>query len=639
MLKSIKSKLILVYLLIVFSIISIVAVLSSYVITNISADMAERQGIPVVETVAKKLDGDEFEAFLSRMDDQDDFYQDTWEWMYEVKQYVSCAYLYTMSKIGDDYVYIIDGSAEQDDEDEFSALGDVEDISTWGHQVQDCFRDGKTVSTGIEEQDQWGYTVSAYTGIKNSKGEVVGIIGCDYAVADVVRAVKLSALKIVSISIFLVIIGCLIMILVVRRLFDAMNKISGSMQSIADGEADLSARIPETGSLELVSLAKNCNGVIKNLSSIVEELRTESDILTENSNELINKMNSHVEQIEVSLDNVVKIDTSIDDQSKKVESISGSVTGVELELNGLETKITEQYDAIQTASTAIEEVSANIQSVCTTMDKISNEYKELVSESEKGRIMQKNVGTQVETIVEQSNNLNLANQAIAQIASQTNLLAMNAAIEAAHAGEAGKGFGVVADEIRKLAETSARQSSEIKALLEDVTASIQGIVNASDTSSKSFEQMGDKIREIDGLMNEIQSGMQQEKQATDNILSNVKVINEVTQHMTDASKSMKNQSGHLFSEIDELKAIAFETHNQSISVRMSMNEMRQAAKFALHSTEENKKAVDSVVELVDGFKLDSSDTTGPRIEKMKEEVAEIETLDEPMELDSLKTEE
>ena len=633
MFKSIKSKLILLYLFLIAAVIAVVATVAAVEVTKVASVMAENQGVPVVTNVSKNIDGDAFEEFVKHMDDTDEYYQKNYEWLYDIKQYVGCTYLFTMAKVGNDYVYVIDGSATPDDTDNFSACGEKEDVSSWGKEVPLTMADGKTRTTSIELQEGWGYTISAYTGIKNSRGDVVGFVGCDFAVNEAVKAANGTTVKIILICIVLASVGAFVLFLVMKKIFAAMDIISDSMENISNGKADLSAQIPEKGSSELVKLAKNCNGVINNLSSMVEELRSNSDVLTQTGGELIDKMTKHVDSITTSLDSVVKIDNSINVQSEKVEQISGSVTSVELELNGLEQKITEQYSAIQTASTAIEEISANIQSVSLAMDKISDEYKELVGESERGQVTQKNVASQVETIVEQSHNLNLANQAIAQIASQTNLLAMNAAIEAAHAGEAGKGFGVVADEIRKLAETSARQSNEIKTLLEHVTSSIQGIVDASDTSSKSFEQMGNKIKEIDFHMKEIQNGMQEEKTAAGNILSNVKVINEVTQHMTDASKSMKSQSDNLFTQIDELKSVAYETHTQSMSIRMEMNEMKQAAKFALHSSEENKKATDNVVGLVEGFKL------GTKNKKSEETVStvesELEEVDNSSELSSI----
>ena len=108
---------------------------------------------------------------------------------------------------------------------------------------------------------------------------------------------------------------------------------------------------------------------------------------------------------------------------------------------------------------------------------------------------------------------------------------------------------------------------------------------------------------MDGLVKEIQQGMNEEKAAADNILVNVRTMNETTGQINSASQNMRSQSTKLFGQIDELKNISYDTHTQSVSVRQSMGEIKTSSRLAGAAIEKNKEATDTVIEMVQGFKL------------------------------------
>jgi len=158
------------------------------------------------------------------------------------------------------------------------------------------------------------------------------------------------------------------------------------------------------------------------------------------------------------------------------------------QLNG---HVEEQSAAVTESAAAIEEMIANISSVTNALSKNAVQVTDLQSASEVGHTGLNTVVADVREIAKESESLMEINSVMQNIASQTNLLSMNAAIEAAHAGESGRGFAVVADEIRKLAESSSSQSKTIGAVLKKIKGAIDKI-------TKSVENVLDKFDAIDG---------------------------------------------------------------------------------------------------------------------------------------------
>ena len=137
-------------------------------------------------------------------------------------------------------------------------------------------------------------------------------------------------------------------------------------------------------------------------------------------------------------------------------------------------------------------------------------FDDLSANAQTGFSKQQDVNDRIKQIENQSEMLHEANLAISSIAEQTNLLAMNAAIEAAHAGEAGKGFSVVADEIRKLSETSSAQSKTIGEQLNSIQESITEVVSASTEASDAFSAVSNKIKETDQIVMQIKAAMEEQ---------------------------------------------------------------------------------------------------------------------------------
>jgi methyl-accepting chemotaxis protein len=208
----------------------------------------------------------------------------------------------------------------------------------------------------------------------------------------------------------------------------------------------------------------------------------------------------------------------------------------------LEQLIGDQGAAIRDSASATEQMIGNIQSIGRHLVETKNGVEALKERSDEGRSNLDEVLSAIESIAEKSRGMLDAVTVIAGIAETTNLLAMNAAIEAAHAGEAGKGFSVVADEIRKLAEESASQSGDIAAELNAVKESIDGAVRASGKAGSSFSQVLGGVRQLADHMAEIEHAMREQNAGSSQISQAMKSMHEATAKVRDGAQFLRENT-------------------------------------------------------------------------------------------------
>ena len=598
---SLRTRFIVFFGLFILSSCIIMGVFSAYSIINTGVALCAEQGFPIAKKASEAIDGDKFEALTKSLSDEDPYYEEARQALLTIKETINCQYLYTMAPIsGSLYRYIIDGSCEPGEEG-FSYIGDEDDISNFGKGPVEAMQDGGYHSSGLENQEEWGYTISTYKGIKNSKGQVVGFIGVDFEVETILEMLYRRVLYIGIVSLIVLVCGILLIVLFTSRIFGTMKTISKAMEEISSGKADLTFRIPKRGNNELSLLADHCNGVIESLNQLIVQLQSETGILNETGTELSTKMSDHINVLSAATNDISVISASITEQSDKVESITSGMQSVETEIKSLDQKLTQQSEAIQQSSSVIEEITANIKSVDKNVNEILEEYKHLVTEATDGQNQQKSVTVQIGNIAQQSEHLLAANESIASIASKTNLLAMNAAIEASHAGEAGKGFAVVAGEIRTLAETSAKQSDSISQLLQSISEAINGIVESSTKSANNFASVTAKINHLQQLIDEVQSGMNEERIGAENILNAMLTLEGTTKDITSASAHMKGESEHVFEGIRALNTLSESTMNKSNNVTVRMDEMKSTAEAAVTASDRNLSATSKVSDMINGF--------------------------------------
>ena len=210
--------------------------------------------------------------------------------------------------------------------------------------------------------------------------------------------------------------------------------------------------------------------------------------------------------------------------------------------------VTEQSAAVTESAASIEEMIANIQSVTNALSKNSVHVDELQSASEVGHTGLNKVAEDIREIASESESLLEINSVMQNIASQTNLLSMNAAIEAAHAGESGRGFAVVADEIRKLAESSSSQSKTISSVLKNIKDAIDKITKSIENVQKKFDAIESGIKTVAEQEGGALNAMEEQRQGSTQILQAMGQLSDITYRVKEEAQQMvkKQQEAMLF---------------------------------------------------------------------------------------------
>jgi methyl-accepting chemotaxis protein len=190
------------------------------------------------------------------------------------------------------------------------------------------------------------------------------------------------------------------------------------------------------------------------------------------------------------------------------------------------------------------------------------------------------------------------------IASQTNLLSMNAAIEAAHAGETGKGFAVVAGEIRKLAESSGTQSKTIGNVLKKIKTAIDKITKSTENVLTKFEAMDSGVRTVVDQEGNIRNAMEEQGQGSRQVLNSVGGITEITRQVKSATGEMLEGSKEVMRESQNLEKITHEITGGMNELANGANEINLAVNNVSEISTKNREGIASLMREVSKFKVE-----------------------------------
>ena len=452
--------------------------------------------------------------------------------------------------------------------------------------------------------EEWGWIISFYGPIINSQDKVIGVVACDFLVADFLSQIRKVALLIGIASVIFLVVFVIVQAIYLSYFFNKLNNVTKAMNNIATGESDLTARIQVLNDNELGQLSKACNTVMEKLQSMIHTVKESVSGLQEKNSALHSNSETTLNKIATIKEDVSDIDNQVENQNSLATTVSQNVQNLHNVIDSLTNNISEQTNAISQSSTAIEEITANIDSITKNINSMSVEYESIVKDAKEGKRLQDLVKKQVEEIEEKASDLQNANVIITNISAQTNLLAMNAAIEAAHAGKAGVGFSVVAGEIRALATNSNKQTESIGLMLSNINEAVKGIVEVSGESAQSFDRLGQRISNMENMLEQIRNGINEQNLGAQNILEMMQIIDSSARTIISESEEMAQNSDYVQSSMKELHASAESILENTHQMVDNLNEVKNCAVVASNSSEQSLDLTTTLNSLVKGYKTE-----------------------------------
>ena len=417
---------------------------------------------------------------------------------------------------------------------------------------------------------------------------------------DFIPSVFVMARGAIALTVLIIILAILLIIVFSSRVLKRITSMQTSFMQIANG--DFTIRMQERTD-ELGKISVYLNTMVESLNASFHAVKVESMEMENMGLSLSNAMDktSHATS---DINNVIEnAKTQAGTQAMSIEKTSGTVEEIIHTIEKLGKNIEDQAASVAIVSSSIEQMVANIASITGTLEKTDTAVKELSIATQDGKETLQQSNAVTNKIIEESGSLMEASSVIQHIASQTNLLAMNAAIEAAHAGEAGKGFAVVADEIRKLAEDSATQGKNITTTLKDLSGGITSLSDSTKMVESKFNDIFKLAEQVKEMSNNLTEAMHEQSNGSREVLSAIKQINAVTQEVGEGSSEMLEEGRVVSNEmqhIDELTSVIGKCMDDVYSAALTINE---AVQDVSNLTAKNNESIGHLANEVKKFKV------------------------------------